>query len=162
YGLSALAGHPALVVNDGLFLAGWVSARLASRVFDPRAIARGVLVLAAVLLIGAVVMSPAYVAFFADAAGYADRIGALDRAIAVSDQQLPPLALATLASPYLPRLALADPELFSGTWAGLGACYVGPLIPALALHALVRRPRDRFNAWIALLGLVSLAAALGD
>src|SRR5262249_23586408 len=54
------------------------------------------------------------------------------------------------------------PELFSGTWAGLCACYVGALIPALALFALVRSPRDRFAVWIALLGLLFLGLALGD
>jgi hypothetical protein len=160
YGLSALAGHPALVVNNGLFVAGWVCARLVAA--SPRPTARGALVLATIALVGAVVLAPAYVGFLVDAAGYADRVGALDRAVAVADQPLPPVALATFASPYLARLALAVPELFSNTWAGLGACYVGALIPALSLLALAQRPRDRFAVGIALLGLLFLAAALGD
>ncbi|HKA15016.1 MAG TPA: hypothetical protein VKH41_08365, partial [Myxococcota bacterium] len=54
------------------------------------------------------------------------------------------------------------PGLVDGTWAGLTACYVGPLIPALAVISVARRPRDRFATAIVLLGLLFLAAALGD
>jgi len=174
YGLSALAGHPALVVLNGLFVGGWVMARLASqsstpdpdaaavRGLEPRTLARAALALATVVAVGGVVLSPAYAAFLVDAAGYADRVGALDRAIAVSDQRLFPSAIATIASPYLPMLKFADPALWPGTWVGLCANYVGPLIPALALLALFARPRSRFAGWIALLGLLNLACAVGD
>lgn len=163
YGLSALAGHPALVVGNGLFVAGWVAARLASAPrAEPRALLRAALALATLVGVGAVVLSPAYVSFLVDAAGYADRVGALERAVAVSDHALPPGALAALASPYLPLLPLVDPAFWSGTWAGLTASYLGPLVPALALLALGAGPERRFAVAIALLGLLNLAWALGD
>ncbi len=170
YGLSALAGHPALVILNGMFLAGWAAARVAAgdlgeartARFEPRAAARAGVALAIVLAVGVVVLSPAYAAFLVDAAGYADRVGALERSVAVSDQRLYPSAIATIASPYLPRLAIADRALWPGTWVGLCANYVGPTVPALAILALVTGTRRRFRIAVAALGLLFLACAVGD
>jgi hypothetical protein len=174
YGLSALAGHPALVIINGLFLGAWSIVRLASRTratdaeagterrFALRAALRTAVVLAVVLGVGSVVLSPAYIAFLVDAAGYADRVGALDRVVAVSDHQLHPTAIATMASPYLPILKFTNPSLWVGTWLGLTANYIGPLVPALAILALVQQPRNRTYWAIAAVGMLNLAWAVGD
>jgi hypothetical protein len=165
YGLSALAGHPALVILNGLYLGAWALGRC---VTSPRGSAhvtpslRGAVGRLALLVgVACLVLSPAYVAFFVEAAGYSERVGALPRDVVVASQAFPAGALATFASPYLPVLGLLDLELWPGTWHGLTGIYLGAVVPVLALLALIQRPRDVWRWWLLGTGLLALGCALG-
>lgn len=182
YGLSALAGHPALVILNGLFIGVWVLGRwlastgegkalpapdippAAARARRPsfRGLVRLGVTMAIFLTTAIVVLSPAYLFFFAESTGFSDRAGGLGRAYAISNHALPPGALAAIASPYLSVLKNYDPELWVGTLPQLTLSYIGALVPALAITALLLRPRDRFRWWVALIALLFLTSAVGD
>lgn len=186
WGLSALAGYPGVILITGCLAALWVLGRwlvaesvaveLVGRRSDAAPAATSLTPgfalssLAVVLLVGLLVLSPTYVAFFFDGTGANPRVGALPRAIALSNS-LAPGALATFASPYLAALKVARQfmgpgvspgELWPATDLSMVSIYAGPIIPTLALFALVRRPRDGWRWWVAGLGMLSLACAMGE
>ncbi|HKH82727.1 MAG TPA: hypothetical protein VKA25_03475, partial [Gemmatimonadales bacterium] len=114
WGLSALAGYPAVIILTGCFAGLWGLGRWLTdktweverpgRGSDQEAAARHLrlgFVLSAlftVLLVGGIVLLPTYVAFFFEGAGTNSRVGALTREVALSNS-LEPGALATFASP---------------------------------------------------------------
>jgi hypothetical protein len=186
WGLSALAGHPALIIITGCFAGLWAlgrwlvdgswAAERGGRRSDQEATARRLtlgFVLSAlfgVLLVGGIILLPTYVAFFFEGAGTNSRVGALSREIALSNS-LEPGALATFASPYLTALkvvhqfmpaGVSTARLWPSTDASMVNVYAGAIIPALALFALIRRAGDRWRWWVAGLGLLSLACAMGE
>ncbi len=175
YGMSALAGHPAIVILNGLYLASWALGRWMFPANQPETktetptdwTARGRMLamtfghLAIVLSVGVAVLSPAYFAFLVESKGYADRAGQLPREIAVSNQYLPVGALTTISSPYVPILKLFNPTLWPDTFVGSVGLYVGPFVLALAVMALVRRYRDGWVWWLLLLAILSLTTAFG-
>src|SRR5262249_167230 len=184
WGLSALAGYPALTILTGCFSSLWALGRwLFLPPFGTERVSGGpnsateiaryptlqfvVAVLVLVLVTGLLVLSPTYVAFFVEGAGTNARIGALSRERVVLSNALHPGALSTFGSPYLPILKLND--LISGgnslwSYTDVSSCsiYSGAIISALTLLALVRNPRDRWRWWLAGLGALSLACALGQ
>ena len=97
-------------------------------------------------------------------------MGPLARDVALGGP-LQPGALATFASPYLAALkafrqvtaqGAALGALWPGTDVSMVSIYSGPIIPSLALFALLRQPRHAWRWWVAGLGLLSLACAMGE
>lgn len=186
WGLSALAGYPGVIMITGCFAASWALGRwlVADSVAAESAGRRSDAVLAAtrpslgftlsslvvVLLVGLLVLSPTYLAFFFEGTGTNPRVGALPRDVALSNS-LTPGALATFASPYLAALKVARQfmgpdvppgELWPATDLSMVSIYAGAIIPTLALFALIRRPRERWRWWVAGLGVLSIACAMGE
>jgi hypothetical protein len=178
WGLSALAGYPGVIIINGCFAALWVLGRwLAAgrrHAMSARApqltLGFALASLVLFLLVGVLVLSPAYLAFFFEGAGTNPRVGALTRAIALSNA-LEPGAVATFATPYLTALKVvrqfmapgaAPGELWPNTDSSMVNVYAGAIIPSLALLALLRRPRDGWRWWLAGLGLLSIACAMGE
>jgi hypothetical protein len=172
WGLSALAGYPALTILSWGFIFLWALGR--SFFSDPeesgKTIHRGIsrqriaFALLALLLfsfVGALVLSPSYIAFFRDARGYSDRVGVRPRQEALENQALHPGALATFASPYLSVLQLYNPKLWDITDVTLSSIYLGASIPILGLLALAVRPRSGWRWWIAGIGVFFLLSAMG-
>ena len=178
WGLSALAGHPAIVIQNGLLLGAWALGRSlfpassalyidahdsnSARASTTSALFWALGVLLVVLLVGVVVLAPAYVAFVLEAPGYSDRAGSLARDIVTSDHRLYPSALAGLVSPYIPLLQFENPKLWEGTWIGLNASYIGSLVPVFALMALLLRKASAWRWWLVGLAILSLGLALGE
>ncbi|PYV81349.1 MAG: hypothetical protein DMG05_30145 [Acidobacteria bacterium] len=164
WGLSALAGYPALTILTGCFSALWALGRwLFPPPFGTEGVSGGpnsateiaqhptlqfvLAVLVLVLFTGLVVLSPTYIAFFVEGAGMNARVGALSRERAIFSNALHPGALTTFASPYLLILKVNDQmnggnTLWSYTDVSSSSIYSGAIISALALLALVRHPRD--------------------
>ena len=174
YGLAALAGHPALIVLNGLFLGAWTVGRCLFR--DPACTspsgsagsakrwqtwAAAALHLALLVGIALVILSPAYAIFFQEGAGYSDRTGYVPRHIAVADQALPTTALGTLTSPYFPFLKSFNPQLWPNVWQGLTCNYIGAIVPALALLAMSRYRWSLWYGWLLALAILCLACAVG-
>jgi len=166
WGLSGLAGYPGLVLMSGAYVGLWALGRVLCRA--PRAgpdrrrdALRALLYVALVAAIGVAVLSPTYLGLLIEGRGFSERAGALPRAVAIGDNALHPGALATFASPYLAMLRLYDPDLWSYTDVSSASVYVGPLVPCLALFALVAGPRERWRWWLAGLVVLWLALALG-
>jgi hypothetical protein len=185
WGLSALAGYPGVVVITGCFAAWWALGRWLEARFGREyggrtsapapattSLTPGFVLasLVLVLLVGLLVLSPTYVAFFLEGAGINPRVGALARDVALSNS-LAPGALATFASPYLAALKVARQfmgpgvppgELWPATDLSMVSVYTGAIVPTLALFALLGRPRDGWRWWVAGLGLLSIACAMGE
>jgi hypothetical protein len=186
WGLSALAGYPGVIIITGCFAALWALGRWLvgrssgaeegrasdSEPVGTRHLSLGFAItsLVLILIVGVLVLSPAYVAFFYEGAGTSPRVGALTRAIALSNS-FEPGALATFASPYLTALkviresmppAVAPGGLWPATDLSMVNIYAGAIIPSLALLALVRQPRDGWRWWVACLGALSIACAMGE
>jgi hypothetical protein len=187
WGLSALAGYPGIVLITGCFAALWVLGRwivgwsggpadwpdTGASAWKPAGhfgLGLALRCLVIMGLVGAVILFPTYFGFFFEAAGTNSRVGALSRQIALSNS-LEPGAVATLASPYLTALKVAPQfmlpgirrqELWPGTDPSMVSVYAGSVIPTLALFSLISRPRDPWRWWIAALGILSLACAMGE
>lgn len=163
FGLSALAGHPALIILNGLFLGCWAVGRKISqiRVIKFSSMFKVMTLLVLLLLVGIIILSPAYISFFSEGAGYTDRVGSLERSFAISNHALTPGAIASLSSPYLSVLKLYNPELWPGTFVGLTCCYIGAFVPVLALFVLLAKPKEYSGWWILGIALLSLACAVG-
>ncbi|HYO13492.1 MAG TPA: hypothetical protein VE685_09890, partial [Thermoanaerobaculia bacterium] len=169
WGLSALAGYPGFTILTGGLATLWALGRwLCGGCPAPGGAERRpallpvLAALALVLLVGVLVLWPVYFAFLYEGAGTHGRAGPLPRETAVGGNPLPPGAMATLASPYLVRLKLLHRrDLWPATDVSMCSLYLGAAVPALALTALLHRPRDRWRWWLAGLALLALAAALG-
>jgi len=185
WGLAALSGYPGLWIIGECYLALWLLGRFGGQkgvrtvflqgrsvwflarkkiVLTPfcRYIAKALAVVAVFLLVSLVVMSPVYVGFAVESRGYSGRGGYVPRDVAIHEDALHPKALSTWASPYLAILgSLQEPRLWP-TDVSLCSIYVSPMLLGLALTGLWHRPRDGFRWFLAGLGLVCLAAALGD
>jgi len=184
WGLSALAGYPGLIIITGCFSALWVVGRWlfaessgvefevnsANSAIEMRQRPTFWFVFSSLvfmLLVGMVVLSPSYVAFFVEGAGTLERLSALSRQWVLWKNSLHPGALSTFASPYLSIVKLYDQmsgtnQLWSYTDVSSSSIYSGSIISALALLALFRRPLDGWRWWLACLGALSLACALGQ
>jgi hypothetical protein len=185
WGLSALAGYPGVILLTGCLAALWALGRLVSRgapEWTPHTSdlvgARGkeltpwfaLSALVLMLIVGLLVLLPTYFGFFFEGAGTNPRTGVLSREVALSDS-LEPGAFSTFASPYLTALKVArylmvpQPgirELWPGTDPSMVNIYAGSVIPSLALLALFNQPRNAWRWWIAWLGVLSIACAMGD
>jgi hypothetical protein len=156
-GLSALGGYPGVVICNAAYTAMWTLGRaLTGRRELIPSVARWTSVMSIIAMVFGLVAAATYVPFFVDAAGYSGRTGPLPRDIAVYSGAYRPWALTTFASPAIAPLDFErepDPSLRS--------VYLGTLIPALALIALVRPVRRRSAAARAGLGFGALAAKYG-
>ncbi len=172
WGLSALAGYPALTILSWGFISLWALGRslfsdseeggkTIHRGISRHSIAFALLALLIFSSVGALVLSPSYIAFFKDARGYSDRVGVRPRQEALENQALHPGALATFASPYLSVLQLYNPRLWEITDVTLSSIYLGACIPILGLLALAVRPRSGWRWWIAGIGVFFLLSAMG-
>ena len=178
WGLSALAGYPGFTIITGCFIALWAIGRIAFiDEFSVSSLAeresagteRQVptlkftwLILAILFLVGLIVLSPTYAAFFSEGAGYHTRVNVLSRESASQENALHPGALSTFASPYLAILKLHNRHnLWSYTDVSSCSIYAGAVVTVFAALALVNQPRNRWRWWLAFLGALFLAFALG-
>jgi hypothetical protein len=183
WGLSALAGYPANTIITGCFAGLWAIGQwLCAESNDESAqenpqvelkkTSRPTLrfvfsALTLVLLVGIIVLAPTYFAYFHEMAGTHNRVGALSREFAVFNDALAPGALSTFFSPYLPILKIFsrtenDKGLWPDTDVSMCSIYSGAVIAALALLALLSRPKIRWRWWVLGIGLLNLAFALGQ
>jgi hypothetical protein len=179
WGLSALGGYPGWVFLNACFAALWAAGRawFSATADDgdnlagvartesngPRsAIGFAALAVATLVCIGLPVLLPTYAAFLVEAPGYTDRSQPLTRELAVTFNALHPGTLATFASPYLSTLQRVNPGLWEYTDLTTTSVYLGPVVPVLAMLALVCRPGDRWRWWISALIVVFLFAAFGQ
>ncbi|MGO8688608.1 MAG: hypothetical protein ACLQLG_03160, partial [Thermoguttaceae bacterium] len=161
WGLAALAGYPGLIIIGECYLAAWVLGRWICAKGDRRMagdLRR--LILFAVVSLGA--MAPVYFGFFHEMRGYTDRSRALPREEAISAQALDAKALSTFASPYVAIVGATRPKRLWTTDIAMCSIYLSPVLLLLGLAALWLRPRDAFRWWLAGMGVLCLAAALGD
>jgi hypothetical protein len=173
WGLAALSGYPAMIIIGECYFGLWVLGRLWGRT-SPVATSdalkatltagrmqKSLLIFAVFGVVSLVVLSPAYLGFLHELRGYSDRSGAVPRDEAVNADALDPKALSTFASPYL---AVAGTQQDKRLWAtdiAMSSIYLSPILFIMALAALWMRPRDRFRWWLAGVGLLCLAAAVG-
>lgn len=165
WGLSGLTAYPGLVILTGGFAALWALGRW----MGGAGLRRAIIAPAVVLGVGLVVLAPTYVAFFHEGAGVHSRVGALTRDDARSDQ-LDPAAVVTLATPWPAALKVPTRTvLFPSSDVSMTNVYAGLLVPVLALLALALGGTSssggssrRWRWYLALLGLLALASALGE
>lgn len=163
WGLSALAGNPAVVIPAILFMGvvalAWlptgpgVSWRTRARVY-----AVTMLGLAAV---GTVVLAPTYLSFRHEVVGFSDRGLPLPRELVLPAQSLGFRWLGSLVSPLIPLATYQSPG-----WPQIDICYLpvyfGAALPVLALFALWQQ-RTRWWVWaVAGTGLLFLGFTLGS
>jgi len=161
WGLTGLYGYPGLTVLGGGFAALWAAGRwLAGRgAVRPGGAALAVALVAAT---GCVVLAPTYLGFLVGARGYTHRTGELERAYVLESNALPPRALASFASPYLPVLELAEPDVWPGVGFSNAALFTGCALSALAAVALLVRPRDRWRLWLAAVAALALGCSMSQ
>jgi dolichyl-phosphate beta-glucosyltransferase len=179
WGLAALSAHPSLVLLTGCFCGLWAAGRWVS---SPRSVARGdregegarnrpgtgrvtagfaVVAVALVAGVGMVVLAPTYHSFIVEGAGVTARTGVLERDVALVNE-LEPGALVTLVSAYPHRLAAYNPREIFRSDVSMATIYIGVLVPVLAFFALVGGRERRWRWWIAGVGALSLACAMGE
>ena len=148
WGLSALAGNPAIVIPGALFVGAvslaWLSGPASG--FPPLARwRRWIVTLALLAAIGIVVLAPSYLSFRYEIAGFSDRSLPVSRAAALPPQALGFNWLLNVASPMIVIGTFQSPG-----WPELDICYLplyfGAALPALALLALWGR-RARWEVW---------------
>jgi hypothetical protein len=162
WGCSALAGYPALTVATVGLITVWTVGRClcakdAERARDWK---HALLTLITVGVVGVIVLSPSYVSAVYEGRGYSDRSEALSRAYALDSNALHPGALATLTSPSLIALKLADRSLWSYTDVSSLNLYTGSVTILLALLALVTGSERRWRWYLLFLALAALAFAM--
>lgn len=149
WGLSALAGHPGLVVLTWGFAMLWTAGRALfgwPEKEDHARLKHAALCLVLAAGTGAAVMSPIFAGLLADCPGYTGRAGPMSIESA-SRNSLHPRALTTFSSPYLHTLG-EHSGLWEYTDYSTASVYLGPLVFCLALFALAARPRDRWRWWM--------------
>ncbi|HEY3064994.1 MAG TPA: hypothetical protein VGL09_04340, partial [Methylomirabilota bacterium] len=170
WGLSALAGYPAVVLITAGFCSLWALGRVACADDSPPAApasrksrtTHAIVSLVVMAAVGLLILAPTYLAFFYEGAGSNPRVGTLDRATALRDP-LPPPALVTVASPYMAALNAENQGL---VWPesnySMVDVYVGVTVVVFALFALVRRRTVAWRWWILGIALCALSAAVGS
>ena len=177
WGVSALAGHPSMILINAGLVALWLPGRLLSAPSDwpPGGLSsevagarwlflrHGTKALAAFGLVGAVILSPTYTAYLIDGKGYSDRSGPLSRETAVSFNALHPSAVMTMASPYAPLPKLFAPwrNYYPGTDGSSIGMYIGAAVAWLALAAVLMRPGSAWRWWLVALAALHMATAMG-
>jgi hypothetical protein len=158
WGLSALAGNPAITISTGLFVGACVLVRVWSGATRLR---QGAIVLGLFAAVGAIVCAPAYFSFKYESLGYSDRSGPLPRVMALESNALAPRGLAAMLDPYVPGLAVANAGPGESA-AAVSPMYFGAAPLALGLLALLL-PGDRRWRWgLCGVGLLFLGCALGS
>src|SRR5688500_6800739 len=138
WGLSALAGHPAIVMIVAMIGVAWTVGRMLTTTERPHDEYRGwraspavaMSCLALFAIVGVVVLAPTYVSFLIDGAGVHGRVGALGRDVALGNQ-FDPAAIVSLASAYVGRLKAFDRSLFPSSDVSMVSIHVGVIAPVL-------------------------------
>lgn len=178
WGLSALAGHPGMILINAGLVALWFAGRLLAPATDwlpgelssgaeggRRALLRqGTTAFAVFGLVGAIIMSPTYKAFLVDGRGYSDRSAPVTRKVALTNNSLHPSAVMTMASPYAPltKNFSFERNYFPGTDPSSIGLYTGAAVAWLALAAVLIRPASAWRWWLVLLAVLYLATAMGS
>ena len=162
WGLSALAGYPALTVYTFALATCWTIGRCLVREKQAR---RGDWKFALLLLfitgaVGAAILSPSYVSAAYEGRGYSDRSEPVKRSFALDSNALHPWAIATLSSPSLVELKLAQGALWSYTDVSSLNLYTGSITLLLALLAVVGNVRSRWRWYLLAMALGAIACAM--
>ncbi|MGI9088588.1 MAG: hypothetical protein ACR2HH_12745 [Chthoniobacterales bacterium] len=162
WGLSALAGYPALTVSTVGLVGAWGIGRYFFAADEERAQdwKRGLLYLLTMGAIGVVILSPAYISGAYEGRGYSDRSAPLTREFALNSNALHPGALATLSSPALIGLKLFQRSLWSYTDVSSANLYTGGVTLLLALLSLTSSRSRRWRWFLGALALFALACAI--
>jgi hypothetical protein len=162
WGLSALAGTPAITIPTAMFLAMAAPAWLSSRpeVSRDKRVRDMAITLALVAIVGIAVLAPAYLSFRHEVAGYSGRSQPLPRDIALPSQSLgfnwltaflsPVIVIATFGMPDWPQMDVAYMPVYAGS--------------ALLVFAGFALWQSRSRWWTGVLfvtGLLFLGFALG-
>lgn len=162
WGLSALAGTPAITIPTAMFLAMVAPAWLSSRpeVSRDRRVRDMAITLALLAIVGIAVLAPAYLSFRHEVAGYSDRSQPLPRDIALPSQSLgfnwltaflsPAVIIATFGMPDWPQVDIAYMPVYAGS--------------AMLVFAAFALWQSRSRWWTGVLlatGLLFLGFALG-
>lgn len=158
WGVSGLAGYPALFMLNGCYLFGWSLCR--ARMYNFSLLKRVGWSMVSVLIIGLLIVAPIYIGFFNEGRGFSDRTGGLDRSTAVEMDALTPLSLPSLFSNMLiqvgDRSAWIDNDISGRSLAiGFSACVL------LSYFFLISRRARSWQLSLMALALFFLIAAMG-
>ena len=164
WGLSALAGNPAIVIPAGLFIAtialAWLPPAGPGASFSKQARTYAVLMVV-VVVVGVAILAPTYLSFRHEVAGFSDRSLPVPRDVAMPKTGLGFNWLLNLASPMIAIGTYQSPG-----WPTLDICYLplyfGAALPTLALFTLWQRRRGWWAWAVAGAGLLFLGVALGS
>jgi hypothetical protein len=150
WGLSALAGNPALTVSTALFLAAFAAARVIGSGVKMRT---ALVALAIVAAVGAVVLAPAIFSFRYESLGYSDRSAPLPREMVLASNAIEPAGLAAIFNPALPMLTRGVGEM--------SPIYFGAAPLLLAVLALATPGAARWKWSLCAVALLFLGLTLG-
>ena len=164
WGLSALAGNPAIVIPAGLFIGAialaWLPPTGPGSSFSKHARTYAVL-MAVVVAVGVVILAPTYGSFRHEVLGFSDRSLPVPREVAMPQTGLGFNWLLNMASPMIVIGTYQSPG-----WPTLDICYLplyfGAALPTLALFALWQGRRGLWAWTVAAAGLLFLGVALGS
>jgi hypothetical protein len=166
FGLSALGGYPAILFTNGVFLVFWVAVRVFLRDKSEArdcapADSRWAVVPPCLLmsLVAVVIALPTFFSLVHEGRGFTNRVGALPHELAVLSNALHPRALLTFASPYLS--ALPPTRLWDYTDISSCGLYVGGIVFAFAVFAILARPRSRMRWALLAAAAFAVTASLG-
>ncbi len=181
WGISALAGYPAITILNGCFLGFWALGRLVQGALGEGSVGtsggfrgwvrrwredflRTTVVMAVLVVVGLAIMVPAYMGFFLEFKNYDIRVDPLSRESAIGSNALDPLALPTFASPYLGLLNFMNRDRLEYTSPTCANIYVSTVILALATAGLFFSSGvagERFwRWWLLVVGAVFLMTAM--
>ena len=160
WGLAALAGHPSITILTGCFAALWAFGRVIAH--SRSTLKTALASLATMAVVGSVILSPTYVGELREGRGVHSRSAPLTRGEAAHNE-FPPGALVTLTSAYPARVKAFFPDkVWPWTHVSMVSVYAGVLTPLLALCTLITARPRRWAWWLFGVGLLSLAAAMGE
>ena len=169
WGLSGLAGYPALTIFTVALIVAWAVGRwVASEKMErARSCKYAVLAVIVVGLIGVAVLSPSYLSAAYEGKGYSDRSEPLSRAYALESNSLQPGTLISMSSPALVTIAIEEfehdqRELWAKTDLSSVNLYTGGLILVLALLALTGKGERRWRWYLFAIACLALACAMSD
>lgn len=173
WGLSALAGYPALTILSLFFAGFWTLGRLlTSRAAGdglssagkgtPAALLNVLQSWVILLVVGLVSLAPTYWAFFVEGNGYSDRVGPLSREVAVASNALDPSALATFSTPQLNvTKSRHRDKLWPYTPISQVSVYFVATALTLAAYSLTDRRNRRWKLFLLVVAILFLASAMG-
>ena len=169
YGLSALGGYPAFTIVTPGFLFLWVVGRVAWPEGEAGtrrpAVGRAAALLALTAVVGSLIASVPYGGLLLDTRGYNEIAGPRPRDVSISSDLLEAGALSTFASPYLANLNVPPHKLWPRTDISLTSVYTGAgslILACFACTCFARGRRSAWRWWLALMGALALACALGS
>lgn len=162
WGLSALAGNPAVTISTALFVGAFAVVRAfgeSAAVLVTRA-RDAVVALALFFTVGAVVLAPTYFSFKYESLGYSDRSGPLTRECVTESNRIEPAGLVAILNPYVPAMSRANLKR-DGSHLEISPMYFGAVPLALALLALALPGARRWKWGVFGLALLFLGFTLG-